>query len=113
MNFKTWFAIAALSTFVTSAFAQADLIRSMQFAQYKGNRWPIELEFILLDVCLNGDETQMTEATYNKKRSTCACAVSKLEEKFSFADLIRSQPKDEQIFDAVFQAAMQGSCTKR
>lgn len=43
------------------------------------NRYPLDVEFALIDSCVNGSRGMVTDYRYNNKRDTCMCALNQTE----------------------------------
>lgn len=50
-------------------------------------RWPVELEFAAIALCLNGDQTQMSHSLYMTKLDACFCGLKQAQEQKTYQQL--------------------------
>ncbi|WP_338589382.1 hypothetical protein VXM60_14075 [Shewanella khirikhana] len=48
------------------------------------NRYPLDVEFALIDSCVNGSRGMVTDYRYNNKRDTCMCALNQTQYKVTY-----------------------------
>lgn len=62
------------------------------FGGYKVNgalvdeRYPLEVEYAIVDTCINSANNILSYSRYENKRKTCLCALEKTEKSFAYSD---------------------------
>ncbi|GIU15873.1 hypothetical protein TUM4261_33560 [Shewanella sp. c952] len=51
-----------------------------------GERYPIAVEYALLDSCINGSTNSISKSNYLSKRDACLCALKDTQEDYPYAD---------------------------
>ncbi len=51
-----------------------------------GERYPIAVEYALLDSCINGSKNYISQNNYLSKRDVCLCALKDTQEDYPYAD---------------------------
>lgn len=75
------------------------------YGGYKANnskeaeRYPIEVEYSLINVCLNGSSEKVTIEQYIEKQDICTCALSKTMNNLSYS----SYNEDQSVFFSSFE----------
>ncbi|MCF1457520.1 MAG: hypothetical protein LPH21_08135, partial [Shewanella sp.] len=64
-----------------------------------GDRYPIELEYALLDSCINGSRGVISESLLRSKRQACTCALEKTQEELPYKDY----KEDKTSFASLFR----------
>jgi hypothetical protein len=64
-----------------------------------GDRYPIAVEYALLDSCVNGGQSLMSNSNYRNKRETCLCALKDTQEDYPYVDY----KDDAKGFVAIFR----------
>lgn len=49
-------------------------------------RYPLAVEYAIVDSCVNSSSNMVSVSWYTNKRKTCLCALEKTEEKISYSD---------------------------
>ncbi|RBW65495.1 hypothetical protein DS893_10465 [Vibrionales bacterium C3R12] len=49
-------------------------------------RYPLEIEYAIVDTCLNGSQNTVSVSWYESKRDACVCTLTKTEQDVSYAD---------------------------
>ena len=50
-------------------------------------RYPLGVEYSIVDACLNGDSMPLDQSLYKNKRKICICAVEETTQDIPYADL--------------------------
>jgi hypothetical protein len=51
-----------------------------------GDRYPIAVEYALLDSCINGSKNSISQNRYLSKRDVCLCALKEAQEDYPYSD---------------------------
>lgn len=51
-----------------------------------GDRYPIAVEYALLDSCINGSSNSISQSRYLSKRDVCLCALEGAQEDYPYSD---------------------------
>lgn len=70
-----------------------------QIADYAifDNRYPLKVEYSLIDTCLNSSDTALNRILYKKKREVCICSMQETMNEISY---IRYKVDDKGFFSA-------------
>lgn len=58
---------------------------------FEGQRYPISVEYELIDSCVNSSRTLFNSFQYSDKTKTCICALNKTMEVISYKELKKSE----------------------
>lgn len=61
-------------------------------------RYPLDVEYAIVDTCVNSSQNMVDISWYENKRETCLCALSKTEKAIPFSDY----QSDNKLFLAAF-----------
>ncbi|MBF4372173.1 hypothetical protein [Vibrio anguillarum] len=62
-------------------------------------RYPLEVEYAIVDTCVNSSENLVSVSWYESKRETCLCALEKTENDVAFSDY----KSDQEMFLHTFK----------
>lgn len=51
------------------------------------HRYPVSVEYEIVDACVNASRTLMPAEQYKRKKEICSCALVKAQEDFSYKDM--------------------------
>ncbi|MBF4327986.1 hypothetical protein EAY16_22160, partial [Vibrio anguillarum] len=80
------------------------------FGGYKVNgaledeRYPIEVEYAIVDTCINSAKNMASVSWYESKRETCLCALAETEKSVPYSDY----KSDQQLFLSNFKLNAKG-----
>jgi len=80
------------------------------FGGYKVNgaleeeRYPIEVEYAIVDTCINSAKNMVSVSWYESKRETCLCALAETEKSVPYSDY----KSDQQLFLSNFKLNARG-----
>ncbi|ROV57903.1 hypothetical protein EGH82_20880 [Vibrio ponticus] len=56
-------------------------------------RYPLEVEYAIVDTCVNSSKNMVSVSWYESKRETCLCALEKTESDVTYSDYKSDQAK--------------------
>lgn len=60
---------------------------------FEKNRYPINIEYELIDTCINGYNQLLSRQSKIQKANTCICTLDKTMRNISYKDIEKSEPK--------------------
>ena len=87
------FRSAAISTFAAVALGAGGLysVDRIFLSSDEPNRYPLEVEYALVERCANAPGEPVAPAAYARLRDTCICAVSQATEKVTYEEFRTDQ----------------------
>ncbi|MBE1275501.1 hypothetical protein [Enterovibrio baiacu] len=73
------------------------------------NRYPIHVEYAIVDTCLNSSNRTLHISQYKDKRSVCLCAIESTIANVSYRDFKESQKLFNEPFKAAIAECKRGS----
>jgi hypothetical protein len=71
---------------VVIAFSAGSVVTKKVGDHYQAQRYSIQNEYALVDMCLNGSQQPLARYQYQGKKEDCICALSEVQKKFGVKD---------------------------
>ncbi|RPF13253.1 hypothetical protein [Vibrio crassostreae] len=68
------------------------------------DRYPLEVEYAIVDTCINSSKNMVSVSWYESKRETCLCALAETERSVPYSDY----KSDQQLFLSNFKLNAKG-----
>ena len=68
--------------------ASYDILDRTVFSE---DRYPLQVEYSMVDACINSDQRPISRQQYSEKQTLCLCAVEKTIEDYSYSNFRRNQ----------------------
>ena len=79
--------ISATAALILGAFGTYKVNQNF----FKDERYPINVEYELIDLCVNSSRVLMNSHQYLKKTETCICSLNKTMKEISFSEINKSE----------------------
>lgn len=60
---------------------------------FEDQRYPLKVEYELIDSCVNASRALLNSSSYVKKTQVCVCALEKTMEEISYKELKKNEPE--------------------